>query len=103
MPPRPRHSRISNCGNNFAISDTGAGGGLETAGTCGSVSPVTSVWVARFKTTRQRGQSPSGASGGSGAPQRLQLGKVSLITCYLRKSGGLLHGFGYALKTVSKY
>src|SRR6266480_495461 len=76
MPPRPRHSMISNCGKNFAISSgVGAMGGGETILVPrGPVLSATSVGVAMFMAIRQRGHNPVGELGGSGVPHCGQTG-----------------------------
>src|SRR5947209_18012403 len=61
MPPRPRHSRISNCGNFPAIS-SGAGGGAAGAGW-----PAT-LWEAMAWAMRQDGQSWCWLPAGTGFP-----------------------------------
>src|SRR5258706_4776312 len=81
MPPRPRHSMISNCGKNFAMaSGAGALGRGETGLARGEpVSPATSVWVAMFIAIRQRGHNPVGELGGSDVPHCGQTGFDSVL------------------------
>src|SRR5579871_2819229 len=86
MPPRPRHSRISSCGNNLAMSPTGKGGPGGDFAEAGS--PVISVCVARFMAIRQRGQSPSGESGGMGAPHFGHLGGMICVEVGMGCCGG---------------
>src|SRR5438105_5027040 len=70
MPPRPMHSRISNCGKNLAmLSGAGGLGDGEAVRSPGEpVSPATSVWVAMFIAIRQRGHSPVGELSGNDVP-----------------------------------
>src|SRR6185369_4963898 len=81
MPPRPRHSMISNCGKNFAISSgvSAMRGGETVLVSGGPVLSVTSVCVAMFMAIRQRGHNPVGELGGSGVPHCGQTGVDSAL------------------------
>ncbi|MEK7677990.1 MAG: hypothetical protein AAB676_19335, partial [Verrucomicrobiota bacterium] len=63
-----------------------------------------SVCVARLSAIRQCGQSPSGASGTSGAPQREHFEAVGIafITQQLRKNRAALHDHSEIVKSLNR-
>src|ERR1017187_2838179 len=68
MPPWPRHSRISSCGNSAAIS-AGVIGGWTILVPCGPTPPGPSVCAERPALSMHSGQIPPKAVGGTGFPQ----------------------------------
>src|ERR1017187_3053736 len=101
MPPRPRHSRISSCGNNDAIS-AGEGGGWTTLVPCDPVAPGPSVWVARPALSMHSGQMPPKAVGGTGFPQCGHVFSSAILLLSPHTKEELAKGYGEFPKETMK-
>src|SRR6266568_612541 len=86
MPPRPRNSRMSNCGKCFASSSTF--GGSKPLN--GEPAEVAFASASRVRAIRHLGQMPWGASGASFEPHSGQvsaffMGALSIVSTLIQK------------------
>src|ERR1041384_269880 len=86
MPPRPRSSRICNCGN-VAASSSGAGGTNEETPAWAAPPGSDCVPDGKPALSKHSWQRPLGALGASGFPQLGQVGVVSMTVFHTYSSG----------------